>query len=425
MSLLDWFWPTGFNAKSERLPAGSVMRTGGGNIITVGGSGGTGLPVVNETSAQGITALNACVKLLAGAVSALPMNVYRMNFTNGAKSQLFNDNLWWLLNEQWHPQWSASAGWDHLMRSRLYHGDAYAIIERNVAGQVLGMRPVSKSRVITYEMENGRLVYGVMPQARSFDSKVWYYDQDDMIHVPGDGFDGIQSPSKLQYELRGAAAVALAAQDASGRFFANGMMPSFVIKMPTEPTLEGAADMRQELKENYGGVKNAGAPLVVFGGADVKELSITPDDAQLLESRKFQVEDIARIFGIPPFMIGHNEKTTSWGSGVEAMGSGFVRYTLRSHLHAITNEFNRKLLPRGSKFLEFDTSDLERPSFKEFTESLRTGLGRAGERPIFSQNEARARFNLPPVPGGDDMTPLTGKTAASPDHPNNPEGQGE
>lgn len=424
MSLLDWFWPQGVSAKSERLPSGSVMRTGGGNFVTVAGSGGTGLPVVNETSAQGITALNACVKLLAGAVSALPMNAYQMDFRTGARAQLFNDDLWWILNEQWHPQWSASAGWDHLMRSRLYHGDAYAIIDRNGAGQVLGLRPVTKSRVITYEMENGRLVYGVMPQARSFDSQVWYYDQDDMIHVPGDGFDGIQSPSKLQYELRGAAAVALAAQDASGRFFANGMMPSFVIKMPDQPTPEGAADLRQELRDNYGGVKNAGAPLVVFGGADIKEISITPDDAQLLESRRFNVEDIARIFGVPPFMIGSTEKTTSWGSGVEAMGSGFVRYTLRSHLHAITNEFNRKLLPRGNRFLEFDTSDLERPSFKDFTESLRTALGRAGERPLMSQNEARGRLNLPPVPGGDDMTPLAGEAADPAANPDNSEGQG-
>jgi HK97 family phage portal protein len=407
VSILDFFWPTA-SAKSERLPAGAIMRTGGGNFIQVGGSTGTGLPVVNETSAQGISAVNACVKLLAGAVSALPMNIYEMDFANGAKRQIWNDDLWWVLNEQWHPQWSASAGWDYLMRSRLYHGDAYAIIERNGAGVVTGLRPVSKSRVITYEMENGRLFYAVMPEAKARESEVWYYDQDDMIHVPGDGFDGISSPSVLQFELRGAAATALAAQDSSGRFFANGLMPGFAIEMPTEPGEEAVAELRQKIQDVYGGVRNVGKPLLLFGGAKATELSISPDDAQLLESRKFQVEEIARIYGVPPFMIGHNEKTTSWGSGVEAMGSGFVRYTLRRHLHAITNEFNRKLIRRGKRFCEFDTSDLERPSFKDFTESLRAGLGRAGERPIFSQNEARARFNLPPVDGGDDLSVLSG-----------------
>jgi HK97 family phage portal protein len=398
----------------DRLPGGSVMRTGGGNFITVGGSVGTGLPVVNETTAQAISAVNACVKLLSGAVSALPMNIYTMDFRTGAKAQLYNEDLWWVLNEQFHPQWAAAAGWDHLMRSRLYHGDAYATIERSGAGTVLGIRPVSKARVVTYEMENGRLIYGVFPEAKSRDAATYYYDQDDMIHVAGDGYDGVSSPSTLQFELRGAAATALAAQDYSGRFFASGMTPGFTIEFPLEPPKEAVAEMQERVQTEYGGVRNAGKPLLLFGGATARPLSLTPDDAQLLESRKFQVEEIARIYGVPPFMIGHNEKTTSWGTGVEAMGAGFVRYTLRRHLHAITNEFNRKLFPRGNKFCEFDTSDLERPSFKEFTESLRVGVGRAGERPIFTQNEARARFNMPPVEGGDDVSPVGVADPAAP-----------
>jgi len=419
MSLIDWFWPRGdISAKSERLPDGSVIRVGGGNFITVGGSAGTGLPVVNEVTAASISAVNACVKLLAGAVSALPMNVYQMDFGTGAKAQLWGENLWWVLNEQWHPQWSAAAGWDHLMRSRLFHGDAYAIIERNRAGDVIALKPVSKSQVITYEMESGRLIYGVMPSAKSRDGKVWYYDQDDMIHVPGDGFDGVTSPSVLQYELRGAAATALAAQDASGRFFANGLMPTVTLEFPSEPPAAEVEELRAKVSANYGGVQNVGKPMLLFGGAKANALSISPDDAQLLDSRKFSVEEVARIYGVPPFMIGHNEKTTSWGSGVEAMGSGFVRYTLRRHLHAITNEFNRKLFRRSSAlFCEFDTSDLERPSFKEFTEALRTGVGRAGERPIMTQNEARGRFNLPPVEGGDSIEPVSGASPPDPAEP--------
>lgn len=416
MNLLDFFWPQPL-AKSDKLPDGAVIRTGGGNFITVGGSAGSGLPVVNETTAASISAVNACVKLLAGAVSALPMNIYRMDFTSGAKAQLWNENLWWVLNEQWHPQWSAASGWDHLMRSRLLHGDAYAIIERNGAGDPLALVPVSKSRVITYLMESGRLIYGVMPHARSTESKVWYYDQDDMIHVAGDGFDGVTSPSVLQNELRGAAATALAAQDASGRFFANGLMPSVVFNFPAEPPESEVEELRAKIGAKYGGVQNVGKPLVLFGGAEAKALSISPDDAQLLDSRKFSVEEVARIYGVPPWMIGHNEKTTSWGSGVEAMGSGFVRYTLRRHLHAITNEFNRKLYRRGNKFCKFDTSELEQPTFKEYTEALRAGLGRAGERPIFTQNEARSRFDLPPVEGGDSIEPLANASGSAPADP--------
>lgn len=413
MNLLDFFWPQPL-AKSDKLPDGAVIRTGGGNWITVGGSAGTGLPVVNETTARGITTLNACVKLLAGAVSALPMNIYQMNFQNGAKSQLWNEDLWWVLNEQWHPQWSAAAGWDHLMCSRLYHGDAYATIERNAGGAVTGLVPVAKSRVVTYLMESGRLIYGVLPHAKSTEAKIWYYDQDDMIHVAGDGFDGVNSPSPLQNDLRGAAGIAQAAQDTSGRFYANGMMPGMTLEFPDAPPPEVVEELRAKVNENYGGVRNIGKPMLLFGGAKANALSIDPVDAQLLESRKFQVEEICRVFGVPPWMVGHNEKTTSWGSGVEAMGSGFVRYTLRRHLHAITNEFNRKLFQSGNKFVQFDTSELEQPSFKDFTEALRSGLGRAGERPIFTQNEARSRFNLPPVEGGDSIEPVSGAKPADP-----------
>jgi HK97 family phage portal protein len=407
VSALEWLFGAP-QSKLDRLPSGSILRTGGGGAWTImgGASAGTGLPIVNEQTAQSVTAVNACVKLLAGAVASLPMNIYTMNFTNGAKSQVWGDELWWILNEAFHPQWPASAGWDFMMRSRLFHGDAYAVIERNRAGGVVSLHPVSKARVVTYEMDNGRLVYAIYPDAKASSSEVEYYDQDDMLHVPGSGYDGISSPSVLQYELRSAASTALAAQDQAGRFFANGMMPGFVISAPDKPGPEQMENLRKQLQDGHAGVKNAHKPMLLFGGMTAKELTVTPEDAQLLESRKFGVEEIARIYGVPPFMIGHNEKTTSWGSGVEAMGSGFVRYTLRNHLHAFTNEFNRKLFRRGNRFCEFDTSDLEKPSFKEFMDALRTGVGRAGERPIMTQNEARERFNLPPAAGGDSLDPL-------------------
>jgi HK97 family phage portal protein len=410
VSALEWLFGAP-QAKLDRLPDGAVMRVGGSNWTLVGNASNTGLPAVNEHTAQGISAVNACVKLLAGAVSSLPMNLYSMDYRTGARSQIWGDDLWWVLNEAFHPQWPAAAGWDYMMRSRLYHGDAYAVIERNGAGAVLALRPVSKSRVITYEMQNRRLVYAVLPDAKSRFAETEYYDQDDMLHVPGDGYDGIASPSVLQWELRSVAATALAQQDEAGRFFANGMKPGFLITAPNDPGPDVRAEMRQELADKYGGVRNAFKPLLLFGGMTATELSVSPGDAQLLESRKFSVEEVARIYGVPPFMIGHSEKTTSWGSGVEAMGAGFVRYTLRKHLHAFTNEFNRKLFRRGARFCEFDTSDLERPSFKEFMDALRTGVGRAGERPIMTQNEARGRFNLPPVDGGDDAGPLMSGTS--------------
>ncbi len=407
MSAVEWLFGSRPQAKMDRLPDGAVQRVGGGNWTVLGGAGGAaGLPAVTEYTAPSIAAVNACVKLLAGAVAALPMNLYEMDFATGAKRQLWGEDLWWVLNEQFHPRWTAAAGWKYMMRSRLFHGDAFAVIERNRGGGVLHLRPVAKSRITIYLLDSGRLVYAVHPETASVRQEVEYYDQADMLHVPGDGFDGLTSPSVLQFELRTAGAVALAGQEQAARFFANGMMPGLAITHTGELEPEQLDRLRADVERTYGGVRNFSRPLLLTGGLDAKEISISPQDAELLASRRFEVEEIARIYGVPPFMIGHNEKTTSWGSGVEAMGAGFVRYTLRDHLHAFTNEFNRKLFPRSRLFCEFDTSDLERPTFKDYIEGLRTAVGRAGERPIMSQDEARSKFNLPPVPGGSDMSPL-------------------
>jgi HK97 family phage portal protein len=128
-------------------------------------------------------------------------------------------------------------------------------------------------------------------------------------------------------------------------------------------------------------------------------------EMQLLESRKFQIEEICRIYGVPPFMVGHTEKTTSWGSGVESMGIGFVRYTLRPTLTRFETELNRKLFRQGRKCIRFDTADLERADIKTMMEAIRVGLGRAGERPIITQNEGRRMMRLADMPGGDTLEP--------------------
>jgi len=125
------------------------------------------------------------------------------------------------------------------------------------------------------------------------------------------------------------------------------------------------------------------------------------EDMQLIETRRFQVEEIARIYGVPPFMIGHTDKTTSWGSGIDAMGAGFVRFTLRDHLNAYENELNRKFFRTSRWIAKFDTSELERADLKTLLESYRIALGRAGERAIMTVEEVRNRLDLPRVADGD------------------------
>ena len=141
--------------------------------------------------------------------------------------------------------------------------------------------------------------------------------------------------------------------------------------------------------------------MLLTGGLDIKTITLPNKDAELAVTRQLQIEEIARIYNVPPFMIGHNEKTTSWGSGVAEMGTAFVRYVLRRHLNAFQNEINRKFFRTASRLAEFDTFELERADLKTLFETFRSALGRAGEKPILTRDEVRRLINYGRTPGGD------------------------
>jgi HK97 family phage portal protein len=147
--------------------------------------------------------------------------------------------------------------------------------------------------------------------------------------------------------------------------------------------------------EQHKGPLNSGKPMILEGGLKIEALTMPLEEMQLLETRKFQVEEICRVFGVPPFMIGHTEKTSSWGTGVDSMGAGFVRFALRDHLNAFQNEINRKFFRTASRVAEFDTTELERGDIGSLMNTVRIGLGRAGEPQIISVEEGRAILRLP------------------------------
>lgn len=369
------------------------------------GDVGSGLPALTEHTAQTISAINACVKVISGAIAVLPMNTFRRR-PGGAREQLYDDPMWWMLNEEIHPRWSAAAGWTFLARSRLLHGDAFAIIQRDRLGAVTALKPVHPRRVEVYETPADRLVYAVYPVNTAQGQAVEVYDQDDMLHVAGDGFDGIRTPSPLRYDMRVAGAGAMATQEYANRFFANGARPDFVIqaKAGSAPlTTDQFQALKQQIEDAHAGFARSHRPMLLEGGLEFHSITMPFEDAQLLETRQFQVEEIARIFGVPPFMIGHNEKTTSWGSGVEAMGTGFVRYTLRTHLHAFTNEINRKFFRQVTKFAEFDTTELERADTETLFNAFSVAIGGQGKPGFMTESEIRRKLNLPELPGGDQI----------------------
>jgi HK97 family phage portal protein len=226
-------------------------------------------------------------------------------------------------------------------------------------------------------------------------------DQDDVLHVAGFGFDGLRGMSPLRHSLRMAGSVALATQEYSARFFANSARPDYVLQTAGKVAPETIEQIKAQIDQRHGSPINAHRPMVLTGGMEAKVLSLPLEDLQLLQIRQFQIEEIARIYGVPPFMIGHTEKTTSWGSGVEGMGKGFVRYTLRGHLNKFQNELNRKFFRTAARVAEFDTTELERGDTKGLFEAFRIAVGRAGEPGFMTVQEVRERLNLKRTPDGD------------------------
>ena len=352
----------------------------------------------SETTAFTVSAIYACVNLYAGAIASLIKHIYRVS-SDGERDRSNTDPLWWVLNEEMTPRWSAANGWEFMVQSLLLHGDGFAKIIRDRASMPIALRPMHPMSVdVVVDVQKDRLIYVYSPEDIGLKREV--LDQDDVVHIAGFGFDGTRGMSPLRYALREAGSVAMSAQRYSGAFFANSARPDFALRTEQKLSPDVIENLRAQIAENHQGVDRSFKPMVLQGGLDIKTITMPVTDIQLIETRQFQIEEIARIYGVPPFMIGYNEKTTSWGSGVEAMGTGFVHFSLRQHLNKIETELNRKLFRTAAKRIEFDTFDLERADMKSMFEAFRIGIGRAGEPGFITTEEARQRLNMKRQPDG-------------------------
>ena len=375
----------------------------------IGGAGGVSGPSVSETTAMRVSAVYACVALIAGAISTLPMPVYQRTVDG---REMVEHSYFWLLNEEPNEDISAAVFWEYLVSSRLFYGDCFAEILRPSfrSSAVAGFLPHHPNRVQPFRDAEGRLFYRVTPLVGA----QYTVHPSDMIHVPSLGFDGLRSPSPITYAARQAVGTALSADEYNSRFFTNGARPDFALTTPGALSKDQADMIRATWSDNHSGVTKSHMPAILHGGLDIKQLSLSAADSQILATSMFQVEQIARVLGVPPHMIGHTDKSTSWGAGVENMGRGFVKFTLKRDLVKFEQEFNRKLWPiRERLFVRFDLADIERGDLKSENEALRIALGRAGEPGWMSQDEVRKVKNLAPK-GGAANELLAAVAAATP-----------
>lgn len=347
----------------------------------------SGANVTADTSMR-VSAVYGCVSLLAGAISTLPLGVFERTKDGRDKA---DHPYWWLFNEQASDGWTSASAIEYLISAKLFYGDGFGrLLRTSRSNQVYGWEPLHPLTVQPFK-SNGRVLYRITPNG----DKPYTLDSADMIHLPSLGFDGLTSPSPITYAARESIGTAIAAQEFSGQFFNGGANFDYALKTAAKLDLKQLQELKASLLAR---AQNGGkGPLILSGGLEPAKLSVDSKDAEILATRLFTVEEICRIFGVPPHMVGHTDKTTSWGSGIESQGIGFVRYTLQRHLTPMQQELNRKLWPvRERYFVEHITAALERGDLKGRYEAYRIALGRAGEMPFMEPDEVRRLENMPP-----------------------------
>lgn len=377
--------------------------------LGIGAASAAGINVTADVAMRQAT-VYGCVNLLTGAVSSLPVGIYERA---GADRRKAEHDYWWMLNEQANDEMSAATAWTMLLAGKLFYGDGFAQLIRpsSVSSRVIGWKPWHPLRVQPFATPEGELLYRFTPAT----GESFTLDASDVIHLPSLGFDGLVSPSPIVYAAREAVGAALASEQYSAKFFSGGAAFDYALKAP------GALD-KSQLDVLYHSLtvraRQAGAsraPLILTNGLEPAQLSWNLRDAEIVALRILSDEQICRVLGVPPHMVGLTTKVTSWGTGLEEQGASFVRYTLQGLLTPIAQEFNRKLWPtRARYFVEHITAALERGNLKARYEAYRVAMGRAGEQPFMSVDEVRRAENMAPDPS---LKPNGGSNAPEPPDP--------
>lgn len=346
-------------------------------------------PVVNSRTAMRVSIVYACTRLIAGAMATMPIHIFRDSPTGRARDPGHPVSA--LFSLQPTPLMSAAMFWEYVTASMLLEGDGFAVIMRDAFGEPTEFLPLSPLAV-TVRRRGNRLLYAVQ-----MDDGYRGFDQDDMLHFAGFGFNGERSLSVIKYAAVNSIGLNMAMEQFSGEFFRTGAHQDVAIIKDSKWDAADQEAFREAWARTYGGIGNRKKPLTIGKGLDIKQLSINAKDSQLIESRQFENLNIATAFGIPGFMVNQGEKVTAWGSGMAELGLAFIRYTMSPHIVRFEQELNRKLFLRRPEFAEFVTAGLMRGTLKERNEAYKSALGGSNVPGYMAINEVRRLENMPRI----------------------------
>lgn len=341
---------------------------------------------VTESKSLGMSAVWRAVTLKAGVAASLPFKAFRSDDTEtpvpavGWAAKLMDDP---------HPDMTKFELWETIYAHRYLWGNAYLRILRNRGGQISELWPVHPGRVrVGRVSDTGKKIYAI-------DGGREVHDDDTILHIPGFGYDGICGVSPIR-AARQSIGLALAAEEYGAKLFGSGSLATGVLQTDQRLTSEQADMISTRWKAKRSGLKSAHETIILDAGAKFHQLTIPPEDAQFLESRQFQINEVSRWFGVPAFLMFQTEKSTSWGTGLEQQAIGWVVYDLRTDLIRVEQRVSRVLRP-AAVYAKYSVEGLLRGDSTARSEFY-TKLWNIG---ALSTNEIRALEERGPIEGGD------------------------
>lgn len=350
---------------------------------------------VNEITAMQTTAVYACVRILSEAIASLPVHVYQYK-DGGGKEMVIDHPLYQVLHDEPNPEMTSFVFRETLMSHLLIWGNAYAQIIRDGAGRVLGLYPLLPNKMDVQRDDKGEIYYVYSRSSDENPNFKEYGDiklkKEDVLHIPGLGFDGLIGYSPIAM-AKNAVGMTLACEEYGASFFANGANPGGVLEHPG--VLKDPSKVRDSWNAVYRGTSNAHKIAVLEEGMKYQQVGIPPEEAQFLETRKFQINEIARLYRIPPHMVGDLEKSSF--SNIEQQSLEFVKYTLDPWVIRWEQSLQKALLLPGEKgryFIKLNVDGLMRGDYQ----SRMNGYSIGRQNGWLSANDIREMEDMNPLP---------------------------
>ena len=340
---------------------------------------------VNPTTAIQVSAVYACVRVIAETIASLPLGVYEG--TDEGSRKATEHPLYRLLHDEPNAEMTSFIWRETMLAHLLLYGNSYSQIIRTGRAKVESLYPLLPDHMEVDRDSQGNLTYTYTTS----EGQMYRLDPTEVLHIPGLGFDGVMGYSPIALE-KSAIGLGIAAEEYGSRFFQNGARPSGILTHPN--TVKDPAALRASWNTAYGGSGNTGRVAVLEEGMHFEPLSIPNNEAQFLETRKFQVNEICRIFRVPPHMIGDLDRATF--SNIESQNISFAVHTIRPWLVRIEQAINRALIPekeKGRFYVQFNLDGLMRGDYKSRME----GYAIARQNGWMSANDIRELENLNPI----------------------------